>query len=106
MNVDLNEIDAIVVTYVSSMELKQYQYNTRDSNTDVIRGITFASNIPLSDVTSDEISIQVATLVNRAVNLPSDEFTTTQCRVGLDSTDIATGSTCVYHCDMYLITLF
>jgi len=91
MSANLNEIDQIIVTYVSSTGLKQYQYNTRDNTTDVIRGIKFANNIPLSDVTSDEISIQVAAVVNRAVNLPSDEFTSTQCGEAVDSTEIVAG---------------
>jgi len=93
MSVDLNKIDQIIITYNSSMALKQYQYNTRDNTTDVIRGATFASNIPLSDVKSDKISIIVAIVVNRAINLPSYEFTSTQCGEVVDSTEIVAGRT-------------
>jgi len=96
MNTELSEIDQIIVTYASSNGLQQYHYDPRDNNTEVIGGLTFVNNIPLSNVTNNEILIQVSTAINRAINPGSSEFTTAQCGAALDSTDIAAGTVVYY----------
>ena len=61
--------------------LTNLYYYPDSGNTDVnTDGKTFANNILLPDVTaSTTIQVQVATVTNRAVNPPSELFTTTEC---------------------------
>ena len=89
MNAELSEIEHIIITYESNGTQQQYMYDPRDNSSEVItRGITFANNILLSGVTSNEVRVRVSTVVHRAVLIPSNEFTTVQCGVAIDSTDI------------------
>ena len=74
------------------IEVYHYPY---DSNTDVIVvGKTSASNIPLPNVTSTMIKVQIASVTNRAINPPSEMFNTTECSSGeLDPTTITSSTT-------------
>ena len=76
------------------MFLEVYHYPD-DGNTDVIVvGKTSANNIPLPDVTSTMIGVQIASVSNRAINPPSEIFNTTECNTGeLDPTTIVSSTT-------------
>ena len=92
MNAELSEIEQIIITYESDGTLQNYLYDPRDNSSEIFtRGITFANNILLSGVTSNEVRVRVSTVVHRAVVTPSNEFTTVQCGVALDSSDIPAG---------------
>ena len=75
------------------MFIEVYHYPD-DGNTDVIVvGKTSANNIPLPDVTSTMIKVQIASVTNRAVNPPSEMFNTTECNTGeLDPTTITSST--------------
>ena len=92
MNAELSEIDQILIFYESDGTQQQYVYDPRDNSSEVITGgITFANNILLSGVTSNEVHLRVSTTVQRAVVTPSNEFTAVPCGVALDSSDIPAG---------------
>ena len=94
MNAQLDDIDDIIIAYTNHDGLLVEALNYPGDNIpDVITdGITFAKNIPLSNVIGDEVQVRVTTVANRAVNSPSNAFTTIQCGAALDSTDKFAGS--------------
>ena len=78
------------------MLVEVYHYPD-DSNTDVtVVGKTSVSDIPLPDVTNTSIQVVVATITNRAVNPPRENFTTTECNTReLNSTTTTTTYTTI-----------
>ena len=68
------------MTNGSVTTLYHYDKDDTDITTDITtNGKTFANNIPLSGITSTTIEVQILTVVNRAVNSPSDPVTTIEC---------------------------
>ena len=76
-----------------SVLVEVYRYPD-DSNTNVIiDGKTSASDIPLPGITSTTIQVLVATVTNRAVNLSSEKFNSTECSTELNSSTSITTTT-------------
>ena len=66
-NTDLEEIDEFVVYYLNSTMFIEVYHYPDDGNTDVIVvGKTSANNIPLPDVTSTMIKVQIASMVEQS----------------------------------------
>ena len=81
MNAEVADIDGFIISYAipGGSPVQAYHY-PRDSIPEVTTdGITFASNIPLSNKAGGKIDVLVFTIVNITINPPSIPFNTTQC---------------------------
>lgn len=56
-----------------------YSYPEQTNTNVITNGLTFANNIPLFNITTTDINVQIVVVVNETDNPPSDIFTTQEC---------------------------